>query len=40
MLIVPSFRVNLFHLTDGSRQVRSGLVEAVQGCDLVVIGAR
>src|ERR1700730_15514069 len=40
MLIVPSLRVHLFHLTDGPCQIRPRLVEAIQRCDLVVVCAR
>src|SRR5580698_4504633 len=39
-LIAPSLGVNLFHLADRSRQVRSRLIEPVQRRDLVVVGAR
>src|ERR1700743_1217593 len=38
-LIAPSLGVNLFHLADRSRQVRSRLIEPVQRRDLVVVGA-
>src|ERR1700743_1755474 len=38
-LIAPSLGVNLFHLADRSRQVRSRLLEPVQRRYLVVVGA-
>ena len=40
MLIVPSLRVNLFHLSNRTRIVRARLIETVKRRNLIVVRAR